>query len=105
MQIVPRGPEYLVQERQRTSRSGLSAQTPHELHFTLTHPLDSTGLEGWGAEQLVPSTTHPHDLLLVRGHHVLPQHLLHHMLPLGGLRHVGSSSGRVREAETVSFFS
>ena len=50
----------------------------------------------------MPSATHPHDLLLVRGHHMLPQHLLHHMLPLGGLRHAGARPRGVRDGKTVN---
>ena len=34
---------------------------------------------------------------------MLPQHLLHHMFPLGGLRHGGSCPREVRDAETQLF--
>lgn len=94
MQIVPWGLEYLVQETTRTSRPCQLAQRPTELQHTLPLSQEPNGNGGVGTEQLVINATHPHDLLLVRGYHVLPQHLLHHMLPLGGLRHAGSCPRR-----------
>lgn len=95
MQIVPWGLEYLVQETTRTSRSYQLAQRPTESQCILPPSQEPNGNGGVGIEQLVTNATHPHDLLLVRGYHVLPQHLLHHMLPLGGLRHAGSYPRRV----------
>lgn len=51
-----------------------------------------------------PQSAHLYYLLLVRGHHMLPQHLSHHMLSLGGLRHAGLCPGLLGGRDSQLFF-
>lgn len=51
-----------------------------------------------------PQPAHLYYLLLVRGHHMLPQHLSHHMLSLGGLRHAGLCPGLLGGRDSQLFF-
>lgn len=57
-----------------------------------------------GVEKSSDQSPYLYYLLLVRGHHVLSQYLLHHMLSLGGLRHAGLCPGLLGCRDCRLFF-
>jgi hypothetical protein len=95
-----------ARKEQNQSTSPVKSNTS-DLHCTLPPPQRYSGRTE-GGRAAWPNVTYPHNLLLVRGYHVLPQHLLHHMLPLGGLRHAECSPGwlgiQILSASPPEFF-
>lgn len=90
-------------KRELATSSVKSSMLRPALSLPFPHP--AVQWEHW-EEDGKPETggTHFHYLLVVRRHHVLPQHLLHHMLPLAGLRHAGFCPGLLGCTDCQFFF-